>query len=159
MRIAGPSLALSLVLLAAPAFAQSSDSGSQQSRSDMQQSRDSASQDRYEITPSQQGSRSGSTYRQSGQAEQGAGGSNTVSVDTRAQIKDSLEKSGFKNITVLPQAYLIRAQAPDGSRVVMQVSPEGLYGVVTSRSDEERSGGSMQGGGMMRDRMHRMMDR
>ena len=80
----------------------------------------------------------------------GQAGPGIVTFTTRAQIKQSLEQSGFKNVRIVPQAYLIRAQAPDGSRVVVQVSPEGLYGVVFDRirDEEAGSGGSLpQGGG------------
>jgi hypothetical protein len=65
-----------------------------------------------------------------------------VSFATQGQIKRSLEASGFKNITVLPQSYLIRATAPDGSRIMMQVSSEGLAGVVVNPSDEAASSGT-----------------
>jgi hypothetical protein len=187
MRIAGPSLALSLVLLTAPALAQAP---AGPAGPDMQQNQPAMGQGRYEIVPSQQtdmqqgpmqqgpmqqgqmnpgmmrqhqrmmqqmhsgmqggaGTASGS-FAQSGQANSGI-----VTFSTRGKIKESLEQSGFKHVQVLPQAYLIRATAPDGSRVVMQVSPEGLYGVVVNHSDQEGSGGSIQGGGPTNQKMIR----
>jgi len=44
--------------------------------------------------------------------------------ETRHRIRQSLEQAGFKDIRVMPEAFLIRAQAPDGSRIVMQVGPD-----------------------------------
>lgn len=68
-----------------------------------------------------------------------------VTSTTSGQIKNSLESSGFKNVSVVPQNFLIRATAPDGSRVVMQVSPDALYGVVVNPSEQASSSGT--GGG------------
>src|ERR1044072_9553727 len=65
-----------------------------------------------------------------------------VSSATQGQIKSSLESSGFKNVSVLPQSYLIRATAPDGSKVVMQVSSDGVYGVVVNETDQASSSGT-----------------
>jgi len=68
--------------------------------------------------------------------------STPVSSATQGQIKSSLESSGFKNVSVLPQSYLIRATAPDGSKVVMQVSSDGVYGVVVNETDQTSSSGT-----------------
>ena len=59
-----------------------------------------------------------------------------VTLDTQQKLKQSLEKNGFKNVVVVPEAYAIRAQAPDGSRIVMEVSPDQMHAVI------ERSGSS-----------------
>ena len=67
---------------------------------------------------------------------------NPVSSATQGQLKSSLESSGFKNVTVVPQSYLIRATAPDGSRIVMQVSSDSLYGVVVNPPDQTTSSSS-----------------
>lgn len=163
MRMTRPFLALSLVLLAAPAFAQSAPG--------MHDGQAQTPQDRYEIVPNQQGQmpqnmtqkmqdmmqhpgmmqnmhpgmmqgmHSGSSGRHMGQA--GQFNSEIVSSATREKIKDSLEQSGFKNVQVVAQAYLIRAEAPDGSRVVMQVNPEGLSGVVVEQ--QQGTGSSSTG--------------
>ena len=37
-----------------------------------------------------------------------------VTVDTQQKLKQSLEQNGFKNVLVVPEAYVIHAQAPDG---------------------------------------------
>lgn len=41
----------------------------------------------------------------------------------RKQLRQALEKSGFKNVKVLSAAYVVRATTPDGKRVAMTVSP------------------------------------
>ena len=152
MRITRPFLALSLVLLAGPAFAQGGPG--------MHDSQAQTPQDRYEVVPNQQGQMPQSMTQkmqdmmqqrgmmqnmhpgmmqgmQSGSSghmgQAGQFNPEIVSSATRGKIKDSLEQSGFKNVQVVPQAYLIRAEAPDGSRVVMQVNPEGLSGVVVEQ--------------------------
>ncbi len=78
----------------------------------------------------QQGPYGGYPSPQTGASQMGQRGPSTpgpVSFATQGQIKSSLESSGFKNVTVLPQSFLIRATAPDGSRVLMQVSSDSLY--------------------------------
>ena len=98
------------------------------------------------LPASQLGSQSGPF--QTGQTGQRP--SAPVSSATQGQIRSSLEASGFKNVTVLPQSYLIRATAPDGSQVVMQVSSDGVYGVVVNSTDQASSsgtGGSTSTGG------------
>ncbi len=187
MRIAGPSLALSALLFAAPALAQGGgyyDSGSPYNRQQTNQDRF----ERYEYYPPQQGqswqgqSGQGPTYygpmrqgqgrwqqhhstqpdqqwqmqsgsmqqgpqggyppRQMGMGQMGQSPPGPVSFSTQGQIKSSLESSGFKNVTVLPQSFLIRATAPDGSRIMMQVSSDGLYGVVVNPTDQAGSSGT-----------------
>src|SRR5438270_10129973 len=59
-----------------------------------------------------------------------------VTLDTQQKLKQSLEQSGFKNVIVVPEAYMIHAQAPDGSKIVMEVSPDQMQAVI------ERSGSS-----------------
>jgi hypothetical protein len=59
---------------------------------------------------------------------------NQVSVDTQKRIRQSLEQSGFKNVQVAPGSFVVRAQSPDGSRVLMEVSPDHVAGVVFDRT-------------------------
>ena len=61
-----------------------------------------------------------------------------VTLDTQQKLRESLEKNGFKNVAVVPVAYVIRAKAPDGSKIVMEVTPDAMQAVI------ERSGGSSQ---------------
>jgi len=61
-----------------------------------------------------------------------------VTLDTQSKLRESLEKNGFKNVAVVPVAYVIRAKAPDGSKIVMEVTPDAMQAVI------ERSGGSSQ---------------
>jgi hypothetical protein len=59
-----------------------------------------------------------------------------ISSDTRARIRQSLMQSGFRDVRVTPEAFVIHAQAPDGSHVVMLLRPDVVTGVI------EQSGGS-----------------
>ena len=59
-----------------------------------------------------------------------------VTLDTQQKLKQSIEQNGFKNVIVVPEAYVIHAQAPDGSKIVMEVSPDQVQAVI------ERTGSS-----------------
>ena len=59
-----------------------------------------------------------------------------VTLDTQQKLKQSLEQNGFKKVIVVPEAYVIHAQAPDGTKIVMEVSPDQMQAVI------ERSGSS-----------------
>ena len=104
MRVAAFATIASFVLLAAPAFAQTSN-----------------------MTGGQPGDTSTSSHVPPDTA---------VTLDTQQKLKQSLEQSGFKNVIVVPEAFLIHAQAPDGSKIVMEVSPDQMQAVI------ERSGSS-----------------
>ncbi|HEX5453529.1 MAG TPA: hypothetical protein VFX06_07025 [Stellaceae bacterium] len=56
----------------------------------------------------------------------------SVSLNTEQKLRQALEQNGFRNVQVTPQAYIIHARAPDGSRVVMEISPDVIAGVVAS---------------------------
>jgi hypothetical protein len=66
-----------------------------------------------------------------------------ITYDTQQKIRQSLENNGFKNVKVMPEAFLVRAQAPDGSRIVMEISPDQATGVImntgssTNRNDNQ----------------------
>lgn len=70
-----------------------------------------------------------------------------ITADTQQKIRQSLEQSGFKNVQVLPQAFLIRAQAPDGSHIAMWLSPDQMTEVVTGNTKAGTSGSSLQPNG------------
>jgi hypothetical protein len=53
-----------------------------------------------------------------------------VTLDTQQRLKQSLEQSGFKNVVVVPEAFAIHAKAPDGSLIVMEVSPDQMQAVI-----------------------------
>ena len=59
-----------------------------------------------------------------------------VTVDAQQKLKQSLERTGFKNVLVVPEAYVIHAQAPDGSKIVMEIRPDQMRAVIerTGRS-------------------------
>jgi len=59
-----------------------------------------------------------------------------VTLDTQQKLKQSIEQNGFKNVIVVPEAYVIHAQAPDGTKIVMEVSPDQMQAVI------ERTGSS-----------------
>jgi hypothetical protein len=74
-----------------------------------------------------------------------------VTLDTQQKLKQSLEKNRFKNVIVMPND-IIRAQAPDGSKIMIEIIPDHVAGVVVgsgSTADQKpmpspRSGGDFQ---------------
>ena len=113
MRVPAFATIASFVLLAAPALAQTSNTTGN-------------------MTGGQQGDASTSSHVPPDTA---------VTLDTQQKLKQSLEQSGFKKVVVLPEAYVIHAQAPDGSKIVMEVSPDQMQAII------ERSGSSSQPSG------------
>ncbi|MGH7036689.1 MAG: hypothetical protein ACREFK_19800 [Stellaceae bacterium] len=75
--------------------------------------------------------------------------SNTMQVsrDTQQKLEQSLKQSGFHDVTVAPRTFIIHAQAPDGSRIVMVVGPDMAHGVIMSGSSSP-SNSSMQNGSL-----------
>ncbi len=108
MRLTTLSLVASALMIAAPAFAQTSTTN-----------------------PSNQSSQQMKSQHTGAQAE--------------AQLRQTLEKAGFKNIRIRPEAYVVHAQAADGSHVTMMISPDEVEGVV-ERSGTSNSPDSSQSG-------------
>ena len=75
-----------------------------------------------------------------GQSSPGA----SVSADTQQKIRQSLEQSGFKDIRVVPETFVVRAQAPDGSHIVMLLSPDQMTEVVTPNTSQGMQGNGSQ---------------
>lgn len=75
-----------------------------------------------------------------GQSSPGA----NISADTQQKIRQSLEQSGFKDIRVVPESFVVRAQAPDGSHIVMLLSPDQLTEMVMSNANQGMQGNSSQ---------------
>jgi hypothetical protein len=88
----------------------------------------------------QQNNMGSSTQSAGGQSSPGA----SVSADTQQKIRQSLEQSGFKDIRVVPETFVVRAQAPDGSRIVMLLSPDQISEVVMPNANQGTQGNSSQ---------------
>jgi hypothetical protein len=63
---------------------------------------------------------------------------------TQDKLRGSLEKAGFKDVTVLDAAYLVQARSPDGDRVMMFIDPPSSGG---SSASAGGTGGSATGTG------------
>jgi hypothetical protein len=66
----------------------------------------------------------------------------TVTVDTQQKLKQSLEQNGFKNVLVVPEAFVVHAQAPDGTKIVMEVNPDQMHAVIERSGNSQPSSGS-----------------
>ena len=67
-----------------------------------------------------------------------------VTLDTQQKLRQSLEESGFKNVKVTAETYVVHAKAPDGSHIVMMVSPDQIAGVIERTGSSSLPHGSMQ---------------
>jgi hypothetical protein len=85
---------------------------------------------------------SGSSQRSDGSPSSQLPPDTSVTVDTQQKLKQSLEQNGFKNVLVVPEAYIIHAQAPDGSKIVMEVSPDQMHAVIERTGSSSSSSGS-----------------
>lgn len=118
MRVPAFPIVAALALLAAPAFAQSSTT-------------------------------TGTTSDQSGVSNSSNSWHHgtSVSSDTKDKLRQSLESSGFKDVTVTPEAFMIRAQAPDGSRIVMMLRPDEMTGVIEPQTGSSTAPSNSTGNG------------
>ena len=112
MRVPAFPIIASVILLAAPAFAQTSTS------------------------PSPKPAGTSTTTKTSN--------GSTLTLDTQQKIRRSLEQSGFKDVRVVPESFAIHAQAPDGSRIAMMISPDGVTEVVEETGTSTQPQGSRQ---------------
>jgi hypothetical protein len=67
-----------------------------------------------------------------------------VTLDTQQKLRQSLVDSGFKNVKVTAETYVVHAKAPDGSHIVMMVSPDQIAGVIEHTGSSSPPRGSMQ---------------
>jgi len=61
-------------------------------------------------------------------------------------IRQSLLGNGFRNVTVEPRTFVVHAQAPDGSHIVMLVGPERVSGVIMNMGNATQPNESTQNG-------------
>ncbi len=148
MRVAAASAIVSLALFVGPALAESSGmntgpnpssnawSQSGQTHSNYQDGNYSGGQSsNYNNQMNGQAANSGNAQygdmnRHTGRFSENQQNGPGVTFDTQRRLRQSLEQNGFRNVQVVPESFMIRAQAPDGSRVVMEVSPDMVQGVV-----------------------------
>jgi hypothetical protein len=143
MRVPAFPLVASFVLLAGPAFAQ----GSSMTGNATQPS--TATQPNGAVTAP-----SSSPYSSSAASNMQSGNStasnmpsdNQVSPDTQQKLKQSLEQTGFRDVVVTPSSYIIHAMSPDGSRIVMLVSPDQMQAVIEHTGSSSQPGGWSQPG-------------
>ena len=166
MRVPAFPLVASLVLLSAPAFAQNSGVSGNPTDQNGAAAPSTAWHNQSGITgtnPEQSGVSAPSTewHNQTGMtgtnpeqssasasSNSGRNGS-AVTADTQQKLKQSLEQTGFKNVMVAPSSFVVHAQAPDGSHIVMLVSPDQLNAMITpaagSSSEPDSSSSSESG--------------
>jgi hypothetical protein len=90
----------------------------------------------YSTNSDVQGNRNPGGQSSWGQSSGGDG----LTADTQQKIRQSLEQSGFKNVQVVPQSFVVRAQAPDGSHIVMFMSPDRFAELSIPNANQGMSG-------------------
>ena len=70
--------------------------------------------------------------------QQKSGGNESI----RADLSDSLKKSGFTDVSVVPNSFLVRAKDRNGNTVQMFVTPHSVKELVatTLNGDQQQSG-------------------
>lgn len=136
MRLPALTIAASLALLAAPAFAQSSsttgtntDQNGNPSYSTNSMSGRYNQQNGYTNSSNNGTGTYNQQYGSNGNSNGWDKGAN-VTMNTRDRIRDLLQQSGFRDVRVMPEAFVIHALAPDGSHIVMLLRPDELTGVI-----------------------------
>jgi hypothetical protein len=89
-------------------------------------------------TASQQGNMHGNTGSQ-------ASNSDHNPTMMRQKVKQDLEQAGFKNVQVMPESFLVRAQNKEGQPVMMIINPDSVT-AVTALTPSGGSSGAAQGG-------------
>jgi len=122
--------AVSAVLLAAPAFA---------AQPGGQAAQGSGGQQAQAGAPGAKGGTSG--------AQNGASGAQQEwQAMSQAQLRDSLEKAGYKNIRIVDAAYVVQAVGPTGDQVVMYINPPDVAATASNAgADQGASGPSTTG--------------
>jgi hypothetical protein len=139
MRIPALPLIASVALFAGPALAQPSSVTAAQPNT-------SASPNASSVTenPSMATQGGGQPYTDTPSSNQQSG--TDVSRGTRRALRQSLQGSGFRNVTVEPRTFVVHAQAPDGSHIVMLVGPERVSGVIMNMGNATQPNESTQNG-------------
>jgi hypothetical protein len=70
-----------------------------------------------------------------------------ITADTQQKIRQSLEQSGFRNVQVVPQSFVVRAQSPDGSHIVMFMSPDQFAELAFQNANQGMPGNPQAFGG------------
>jgi hypothetical protein len=138
MRIPALPLIASVALFAAPALAQTSDTTAGQSTA--------ASPNASTVTQNpSMGTQGGEQpYADAPSSNQQSG--TDLSQGTRRALRQSLQGSGFRNVTIEPRTFVVHAQAPDGSHIVMLVGPERVSGVIMNMGNAAKPDDSTQNG-------------
>jgi hypothetical protein len=53
-------------------------------------------------------------------------------LQSEADLQKSLQQAGFKDVQVQAQSYVVHAMGPNGSPVVMVVTPDSITGLVAN---------------------------
>ncbi len=127
--------AVSAVLLAAPAFAAQPGGQAAQGSGGQQQAQAGAP-----------GAKSGTSGAQSG----ASGAQQEWQAMSQVQLRDSLEKAGYKNIRIVDAAYVVQAVGPTGDQVVMYINPPDVAATASNAgagatADQGASGPSTTG--------------
>jgi len=67
------------------------------------------------------------------------------SMNLKQRLKDNLVQSGFTNVTIMPESFIIHATDPQGNPIAMVVSPDSLAAVEVSRASSKMMSGRSVG--------------
>jgi hypothetical protein len=142
MRIPALPLIASIALFAVPAFAQTSGATATQPNGGSAHAYSNYSNNANSQNPNDQnqgmnGPQNSQQYGKTSQQDQQS--AEGVTSDTRQALRQSLLRSGFRDVNVEPQTYVIHAKAPDGSHIAMLVGPDQISGVVMGKNNNNNN--------------------
>ncbi len=86
-------------------------------------------------SPPQQDAQTAAPQDQGAQPDQGQ----SATAEIAQQIKSNLEQAGFKNIKLVPSAFIVRAEDQNGNPVVMVVNPDSITAVSETKETPPQS--------------------
>lgn len=74
-------------------------------------------------------------------------GMNKQNVVTANKLKQDLQSAGFSDVTVVPEAFVVRAKTKDGNPVVMTIGPHGFTAFEAMGRSNPQTGSTGSAGG------------
>jgi hypothetical protein len=66
-------------------------------------------------------------------------------ISLKQHLKENLVQSGFANVTIMPESFIIHANDPQGNPVTMVVSPDTIAAVEVARASSKTMSGRSVG--------------
>lgn len=61
-------------------------------------------------------------------------------MQSQTALQQSLQQAGFKDVHITARSYVVHAKGPDGSPVVMMITPDSITGIVANPQSAQAPG-------------------